>query len=128
MPWEHYVHVNNPLSLYRLNKKDGTEGEQIMDVLGNLLETDPGAMASLQLTCEEELQIVSFETSTMARLFTAYPEVLMIDGTYRVNNNRLVLSVEVYSYIAVRYRHHRTRGPLHKDPLAKGSIENILEI
>ena len=73
-----------------MNAKEGTDGEQLINTLCSLLEHDPGAAASITVGDDDELQYVGFQTSGMATIFDSFPEVLMFDGTYRVNKSRYI--------------------------------------
>ena len=72
----------------RIIGKDGSDGEALIDVLSNLLQQDSSAAAGIHLLNNNEVQVIFFQTSAMNSVFKSYPEVVMIDGTYRVNKHR----------------------------------------
>lgn len=52
---------------------------------------DPDAHISIQTTSSGELESLLFVTSEMRNAFKLYPEVLLMDGTYRINKYRMPL-------------------------------------
>jgi len=54
-------------------------------------DDDPDAALSVQNSDREDLEFLLIIIGEMRRTFDKFPEVLMIDGTYRVNKLRMPL-------------------------------------
>lgn len=80
--------------LYNYNTKiknsfGGTEMEQIVN---ELLSLD-GACVKVVHDAENAVQGIFFQDARMQNVFNAYPEILLFDGTYSLNNRRMPLVI-----------------------------------
>lgn len=71
-----------------------TDEEMVLWKLKQIKEKDPGACAHLQCDPESgEVLYILIQTSDMRVAFHKFPEVIITDITYRINKNRMPVSV-----------------------------------
>ncbi|XP_070563064.1 zinc finger SWIM domain-containing protein 3-like [Ptychodera flava] len=65
--------------------KGRSEGQKVVDRLLKLQQDDPNATTVVEMSSDDEFELLFFQTSNMKLLYNQYPDVLFIDGTYKVN-------------------------------------------
>ncbi|XP_049517097.1 uncharacterized protein LOC119441311 isoform X2 [Dermacentor silvarum] len=76
----------------KTSKSRGNDVEKLMQVICDLREKEKATVISI--TDEnKELQVLYVQTKQMHRMFKGYPEVLILDATYRTNKHRMPLFV-----------------------------------
>ena len=61
------------------------DAQLVLDKLTNVLQADHGARGGVITDEDDTLAILYFESSHMAELFSKFPEILFVDGTYNTN-------------------------------------------
>ena len=62
--------------------------ELLLDELETLLQKDPSSHVSIGES-KGSIESVLFQTGSMRDTYRRFPEVLLLDGTYTVNKNRM---------------------------------------
>lgn len=76
----------------KTSMKRGDDVENLMQVIRDLREKEKATV--ITITDEnKELQVLYVQTRQMHRMFEGYPEVLILDATYRTNKHRMPLFV-----------------------------------
>lgn len=84
--------IHNLMARLKAESKQGASDDDCAEaVLRDLCRSDKGAVASLHVDATHVLQSASFQTRKMRRLFSAFPEVLLVDTTFCTNANRYKL-------------------------------------
>eukprot|EP00644_Phytophthora_capsici_P000582 jgi/Phyca11/130367/e_gw1.93.150.1 len=84
--------IHNLMARLKAESKQGASDDDCAEaVLRDLCRSDKGAVASLHVDATHVLQSASFQTRKMRRLFSAFPEVLLVDTTFGTNANRYKL-------------------------------------
>lgn len=80
--------------LYNANAKNKSfTGSNDLEKLVNDLLKVNGAVVKIVRNTENELEGVFFQDEHMKQYFDAYPEILMFDGTYSLNDRRMPLII-----------------------------------
>ena len=69
-----------------------TEEEKLMEVLESVLKDDPNSTVLIQTDSTGDLQVIFVQTGQMKEYLRKFPEVLILDTTYRVNNRHFELA------------------------------------
>lgn len=76
----------------RANNNRGDDTEKLLQMICDLREKEQTTV--IPITDEsQELQLLYVQTRQMHRIFEGYPEVLVLDATYRTNKHRMPLFV-----------------------------------
>ena len=70
----------------------GTTEDELLKVLENCIWNDPACTVSLIFHEDDELELLYIQTSRMKETAQNFPEVLLMDSTYRCNNRKMPLS------------------------------------
>ena len=86
--------VHNLRAQTKFRNKNGKDEQQLLlDEVEQLLQSDSGARVQLVTKDDGSLKILYFQNSSMTSLYSTFPEVLLLDATYCVNNLRMPLFV-----------------------------------
>ncbi|XP_050038259.3 uncharacterized protein [Dermacentor andersoni] len=66
-------------------------GEMLIHQIESLIEKNPDWLIHYEKNNENNLQFILIQTSHMREMFEKYPEVIFVDGTYKVNRENYVL-------------------------------------
>lgn len=77
------------LSNIKFNNNKSTNLKKVVEVL----ETQEGAIVKLLVTENEVLSGIFFQNKEMKNTFNVYPQILLLDGTYKLNNLRMPLYI-----------------------------------
>ncbi|XP_049512631.1 uncharacterized protein LOC125940449 [Dermacentor silvarum] len=66
-------------------------GEMLIHEIESLIEKNPDWVIHYEKNNENNLQFILIQTSHMREMFEKYPEVIFVDGTYKVNRENYVL-------------------------------------
>ena len=72
--------------------KEVTEEERLLRVLENFLGEDRSSSVILTVDNTGELEMIYIQTTAMKKSMAKFPEVLILDSTYRCNNRKMPLS------------------------------------
>ena len=78
--------IQNMKAKLKQSAKNGRRDEQILlDSLENALKQDSAAKGGVTVNEDDQISIVHFQSGQMSELFVKFPEILLVDGTYNVN-------------------------------------------
>lgn len=66
-------------------------GEMLIHEIESLIEKNPDWVIQYEKNNKNNLQFIFIQTSHMREMFEKYPEVIFVDGTYKVNRKNYVL-------------------------------------
>lgn len=81
--------------IHYIRAKSGQQASEecnILDEIQEILTKDQGASVRLLLNESDELEVIFIQTTTMKTMASNFPEVLLMDNTYRINNRKMPLS------------------------------------
>ena len=78
----------------RQNSKRPSDNQEdkLLAVLEDFLEKDQQNVVNLTMNKDDELEVLLLQTSSMRKLACLFPEVLILDSTYRINTRKMPLS------------------------------------
>lgn len=76
----------------KVYREMNTEGNELASMLKQM-EKIPGAKIKVSVDENNQLIGIFFQDERMARIFEKYPEVVIFDATYRLNNRRMPLFI-----------------------------------
>lgn len=79
-------------NLRQVASSSGTTEDELLKVLENCIWNDPACTVSLIFHEDDELELLYIQTSRMKETAQNFPEVLLMDSTYRCNNRKMPLS------------------------------------
>ena len=71
---------------------DTSDEDKLLSVLENCLEKDDNSSVCVTVDEYNELQTLYIQTGRMKQVVANFPESLMLDCTYKVNNKKMVLA------------------------------------
>ena len=84
--------IHNVLEALKAKRKGGrSDMERTQEVLEEMCSSDPGSVACLFVGDGGIVETIAFQQRKMRRLFSAFPEVMMVDTTFNTNCNRYKL-------------------------------------
>ena len=80
--------IGNLVSRSKIVSQEGTEVERLIK------EMEKYKDSSIMITEEEkEIETIFFQTEEMREIYEEYPEMIFVDSTYKINQNRMALMV-----------------------------------
>ncbi|KAK3916799.1 hypothetical protein KUF71_006400, partial [Frankliniella fusca] len=78
----------------RDERQGRSEEEMLLAALNKIKEKDPGACAHLDFNSEtKEVHFILIQTTDMRKALLKFPEVILMDLTYKINKNMMPVSV-----------------------------------
>lgn len=115
--------VHNMVQRIRCKQRGNlTDAERAFAVLDEFCSQNAGNTAEINVDREDDIaRVVTFQTSKMKRLLSAFPEVVMVESTHDTNANRYKLfSFVVHNVFGKgQYVHHALVKSEHKVNLRK---------
>lgn len=68
------------------------EDVRLLTAISDIMDTDPSAAFHINVNKKDILESIYFQTSNMKKNYNEFPEVLILDTTYKVNQNNLHLT------------------------------------
>ena len=72
----------------RQNLQSASEEDNLLKVLEELMDKDPNASVTIFVNKQNELEVLYVQTGKMNEMVSNFPEVIILDSTYQVNNKR----------------------------------------
>lgn len=86
------IHILNRINLQK--KEQLKNGENELEKLLNSMLQVPGARVEVLRDENNELVCIYFQDSRMVAMFNHYPELLLFDATYKLNNREMSLFIQ----------------------------------
>ncbi|XP_042145735.1 histone-lysine N-methyltransferase 2D-like isoform X24 [Ixodes scapularis] len=77
----------------RLKGSKKPDVDQLAEEIKEIFRKDPTAAVTLGTSESNEMELLFIQTTMMAQFYEKFPEVLLLDGTYRTNNLKMALFV-----------------------------------
>ncbi|XP_064101843.1 uncharacterized protein LOC135212403 [Macrobrachium nipponense] len=93
------VDINNLKQKLRMEDSNGaTDVTLLMETLDNILEQEPGSYVEITIGDDGKITNIFIQLPFMKEALVKFPEVLLLDGTYRINNTKMPLYTFMVEY------------------------------